>query len=107
GGGGIDAHGDGRVAGSDRTEGAILRALQRSGEPLFPHPGGGWAGESRTTEPGGKGAAGVGDSDDRGLLAAGTGTQRAAVWHLARALAAGTAPGPNHRGGGSQPVSAG
>src|ERR1035437_8744032 len=37
----------------------------------------------------------------------GLGAQRAAVWHLARALAAGVAFGPNHRSGGSQPVSAG
>ena len=46
----------------------------------------------------GRALQGLGIQMIAGLLAAGAGAQRAAVWHLARAAAAGAALGPNHAG---------
>src|SRR5712664_59011 len=56
---------------------------------------------------GGAGAAGSGDRDDSGVFAAGAGTERAELRHLAAASAAGAAAARDDHGGRSQPVSAG
>ena len=66
-------HGDGGAAGGDRAQGRVLRAVQRSGEPFFLTPKAGGKVDPATADAGGAGAAGVGDADDPGLLAAGAG----------------------------------
>ena len=89
GGGRIDGDGDGRVAGSDRAQRRVLRAVQRSGKPSLADAEGGRQGGLPSPHAGGAGVARVGRADDPGLLAAGARAQRAQLLDLAGPLAAG------------------
>src|SRR4029077_511374 len=107
GGGGIDGDGDGGTAGSDRAQRRVLRAVQRSGKPFLADAEGGRTGGLPAPHPGGAGVAGVGSTDDPGLLAGSAWAQRAQLLDLAGALAAGVAAASAANAGGGEPVSAG
>src|SRR5208337_733914 len=106
-GGRIDGDGDGRVAGSDRAQRVVLRAVQRPGQPFLAHPQGGRQGRCPSLDAGGACSARAGSADDPGLLAAGAGPQRAQLRDLAGTAAAGAAVARDHDCGRGQPVSAG
>ena len=59
GGRGIDADGDGGAEGSDRAQGRVLRAVQRSGQPFLADAEGGRESGSAPSDPGGTGVAGA------------------------------------------------
>src|SRR6201987_683236 len=107
GGGGIDGDGDGRIAGSDRAQRRVLRAVQRSGKPFLADAEGGRQGGLPSPHASGAGVTGVGSADDPGLLAGSAWAQRAPLRHLAGPLAAGVAAAPARDAGGGESVSAG
>src|SRR5258708_39958330 len=80
--------------------------VQRSGEPFLADAEGGRESGSASLDASGTSVARTGDTDDSGLLAAGTGAQRAQFRHLARPVAAGVAAGGNHDTGGGEWISA-
>ena len=77
--------------GSDRAQGLILRAVQRSGQPFLADAEGGRQGGLPSSNPSGTGVTRVGSADDSGLLAGSARAQRTQLRHLARAAAAGIA----------------
>src|SRR5712692_573149 len=85
----------------------IFCALYRSGQSLLADPASRGDRRPAADDAGGAGAAGFGDRDDSGVFAAGAGTKRAELRHLAAASAAGAAAARDDHGGRSQPVSAG
>src|SRR6201987_4276612 len=64
GGGGIDGEGYGGIEGSDRAQGGVLRAVQRSGKPFLADAEGGRQGGVLPPHAGGAGVARVGGTDD-------------------------------------------
>ena len=84
------------VAGGDRNQGPVLRAVQRPRQPFFRDPEGGRGGGQEPPDAGGAGDEGTGGADDPGLFAAGARPVGAQFRDLAGALAAGAAAGGDH-----------
>ena len=85
GGGGIDADGDGGLAGSDRNQGPVLRAVQRPGQPFLCDAEGGREGGQAPPDAGGAGDEGVGSADDSRPTRRKPGAERAQLRDLAGA----------------------
>jgi hypothetical protein len=91
-----------RPAGGDRAERRFLCAVQRSRQPFLVYPEGRPAGGSPAPDAGGSSAGRVGDPDDPGLLTASARKRGTEFRHLARTVAAGTAPSGNPKRGEGQ-----
>src|SRR5262249_4767668 len=96
--------GDGGVAGRGGKQRAVWFAVQRPEEPFLLPAEGGRAGGQKPSDAGGASAAGVGDSDDCGLLAGSAGAVGAQFRQVAESVAAGVAAGGGWQPGGGEPV---
>jgi transposase len=76
----IDRHGHDRFAGGDRAKRRFLCAVQRSGQPFLPYSESRSTGRSHAADASGAGSAGIGDSNDSGLLATGARPKRTQMW---------------------------